>query len=48
MRAEKGLDNKPGDEGPWSIWTKGCEEGEIPAQVQERIDGELLPFSLSF
>ena len=36
MRAEKGLDQ---DE-PWSIWTKGCEEGEMPNEVQKRIDGK--------
>ncbi|KAF5112219.1 hypothetical protein DV495_004932 [Geotrichum candidum] len=34
MRADKGLDQ----DGPWSIWTKGCEEGESPAEVQARID----------
>lgn len=36
MRAVKGLDTDT----PWTIWAKGCEEGESPSQVQERIDGK--------
>lgn len=38
MREAKGLDK----DGPWSIWTKGCEDGEMPAEVEERIDGKFL------
>lgn len=34
MREAKGLDK----DSPWSIWTKGCEGGESPEQVEVRID----------
>lgn len=34
LRKAKGLDQ----DHPWSIWEDGCEGGEMPQQVQERID----------
>jgi len=34
LRREHGLDG----EGEWDIWRDGCEEGEMPGQVTERLD----------
>jgi len=33
-RKERGLDK----ERPWNIWTDGCEEGENPAEIKNRLD----------
>jgi probable phosphoglycerate mutase len=33
-RKQRGLDKKR----EWDIWTDGCEEGELPAQVTGRLD----------
>lgn len=36
LRAERGLVEAPGRE--WDIWRDGCEGGESPAEVTERVD----------
>ncbi|KAM7214994.1 Histidine phosphatase superfamily [Rhypophila decipiens] len=36
LRKERGLDQEDGKE--WSVWSVGCEGGESPQQVAERLD----------